>query len=74
MLLHRRRTVDLRRERNRRRLSLRVAARSIGVSAATLQRAEDGHRVNEHSAYLISDFYAVSVASWFPRLKDEPPS
>jgi transcriptional regulator with XRE-family HTH domain len=71
MLLRSEPKANLKLERNMRRLSRRVAARSIGVSESLLRRAEQGGNVSAHAAKLISDFYGVPVRSWHPKLRDD---
>lgn len=68
-LLHKEPVANLRRLREQQRLSVRGAARAIGVSPATIQRAEAGGNVNPHQAKLISRFYGIAISDWHPKLK-----
>lgn len=53
-------------ERLNRGLSLRQAAKRIGIDRRTLERAERGDGVHPGSAKLIADFYGVQVVDIWP--------
>lgn len=57
------RLIELRLNRG---LSVRQAAESIGISRATLERAERGESIHPGSAKLIADFYELRVTDLWP--------
>lgn len=59
-------SVNLTAERLNRGLSIRQAAKAIGVTAPTLQRAETGEGVHPGNALKIADFYDCKVTDIWP--------
>lgn len=59
-------TPNLEVERLNRGLSMRAAAKAIGVSASVLTRAEEGTMPRPESAKAIADFYGYKVTDVWP--------
>jgi transcriptional regulator with XRE-family HTH domain len=51
-------------ERHRRNLSLRAAARAIGISPSTLRQIERGEPVHPMTSEAVADFYADVADFW----------
>ena len=59
-------SISLKAERLNRGLSLRAAAKEIGVAAPTLGRAEQGGTLHPANAYKIASFYDCKVTDLWP--------
>ena len=51
----------LRKERDRRELSIRQIAQEVGISPSTIVRAEQGRNITLHAAFLIARYLNLSV-------------
>jgi transcriptional regulator with XRE-family HTH domain len=59
-------SINLTAERLNRGLTLREAAREIGIPPATLQRAESGDGIRPGSAFKVANFYGYRVTDIWP--------
>jgi len=59
-------TINLTEERLNRGLSIRQAAKQIGVGAEVLSRAEDGNMPRPAAALKIASFYGYKVTEVWP--------
>jgi transcriptional regulator with XRE-family HTH domain len=64
--------VNLRAARLNRGLSVREAAKEIGVKPSTLRRAEHGDGVHPGTAKKIADYYGVRVTDIWPLPDPDP--
>lgn len=58
--------LNLKAERLNRGLSIKQAAEEIGITPATLGRAEDGESLHPNNAFKIATFYGKAVTDIWP--------